>query len=165
MRCMACGEQTLMKEVLHDESAEVTGFEHETLHCPACRTTERRLVFSRGPRQTIVLSAAALDLPQSVGPPSPPTDSFDPVGGECCGGASGGTEPARTASSSREPLRSESSRTAPAAGEFAHAKFAASSLASSPPSSPTSSPASSACSEPPPAAVFLGEGIAAPSAW
>jgi hypothetical protein len=52
MRCMACGEEMVLTAVVADDTMTVEGFEHQTLHCLACRATERRLVFSRGSAET-----------------------------------------------------------------------------------------------------------------
>jgi hypothetical protein len=75
MRCMECGEQMALVAAVPDETATVAGFENETLHCPACGATERRLVFSRTPREP---TWRPVPVPESVepsGPESAPSNS------------------------------------------------------------------------------------------
>lgn len=75
MRCMACGEQMALVAAVPDETTTIAGFENETLHCPACGGTERRLVFSRAPRER---AWCPLPVPESVAsssPESPPSNS------------------------------------------------------------------------------------------
>jgi hypothetical protein len=47
MRCMACGEEMRLVQVVPDDTMPVPGYEHHTLACPGCHDVERRLVFSR----------------------------------------------------------------------------------------------------------------------
>ena len=47
MRCMACGAEMRVVEVVPDETTMVPGYERHTLQCTGCNDTERRLVFSR----------------------------------------------------------------------------------------------------------------------
>jgi hypothetical protein len=47
MRCMACGEEMRVVQVVPDDTMPVPGYEHHTLECPACHEVERRLVFIR----------------------------------------------------------------------------------------------------------------------
>jgi hypothetical protein len=49
---MACGEEMVLTAVASDTAVTVEGFQHQTLQCPACRTTERRYVFTRGSTET-----------------------------------------------------------------------------------------------------------------
>jgi hypothetical protein len=48
MRCMACGAEMILMNVVQDDTMAVPGFEHHTFMCSACQDTEQRLVFSRG---------------------------------------------------------------------------------------------------------------------
>jgi hypothetical protein len=47
MRCMACGEEMRVVQVVPDATMPVAGYEHHTLECPACHEVERRLIFIR----------------------------------------------------------------------------------------------------------------------
>jgi hypothetical protein len=47
MRCMACGEEMRVVQVVPDATMPVPGYEHHTLECPACHEVERRLIFIR----------------------------------------------------------------------------------------------------------------------
>jgi hypothetical protein len=46
MRCMACGEEKVLAEAMPAEDMAVPGFEYQTLECPSCNDTERRLLFT-----------------------------------------------------------------------------------------------------------------------
>ena len=46
MRCLACGAEMDLIEVVPDNTMMVAGYEHQTLQCSACSEVERRLVFS-----------------------------------------------------------------------------------------------------------------------
>src|SRR5262245_52841883 len=46
MRCFLCGEEKVLAEAIPVEDMAVPGFEHQTLECPGCNDTERRLVFT-----------------------------------------------------------------------------------------------------------------------
>jgi hypothetical protein len=48
MRCMACGAEMILMNVVQDDTMAVPGFERQTFMCSACQDTEQRLVFSRG---------------------------------------------------------------------------------------------------------------------
>jgi hypothetical protein len=47
MRCLACGAQMILMNVVEDSTMTVPGFEHHTFICSECHDTERRLVFAR----------------------------------------------------------------------------------------------------------------------
>jgi hypothetical protein len=47
MRCMACGAEMRLMQVVPDDTMMVAGYEHHTLQCTGCDEVERRLVFSR----------------------------------------------------------------------------------------------------------------------
>ena len=47
MRCMLCGADMRLIEVVPDDTAMVAGYERHTLQCTSCNDVERRLVFSR----------------------------------------------------------------------------------------------------------------------
>jgi hypothetical protein len=46
MRCMVCGEEKVLAEAMPAEDMAVPGFEYQTLECPGCDDTERRLLFT-----------------------------------------------------------------------------------------------------------------------
>jgi hypothetical protein len=47
MRCMACGAEMRLMQVVPDDTMMVAGYEHHTLQCTGCDEVERRLVFNR----------------------------------------------------------------------------------------------------------------------
>jgi hypothetical protein len=76
MRCMACGAEMILVNVVQDDTMAVSGFEHHTFMCSACQDTERRLVFSRGepeaetepsPAQPAQPTAPAETIPEEPG--------------------------------------------------------------------------------------------------
>jgi hypothetical protein len=46
MRCLACGAEMDLIEIVPDNTKMVRGYEHQTWQCSSCSETERRLVFS-----------------------------------------------------------------------------------------------------------------------
>jgi hypothetical protein len=46
MRCLSCGAEMDLIEVVPDDTKMVRGYEHQTWQCSSCPETERRLVFS-----------------------------------------------------------------------------------------------------------------------
>jgi hypothetical protein len=46
MRCLACGAEMDLIEIVPDTTKMVRGYEHQTWQCSSCSETERRLVFS-----------------------------------------------------------------------------------------------------------------------
>jgi hypothetical protein len=46
MRCMECGEEKVLAEAMPADDMAVPGFEYQTLECPSCNDTERRLLFT-----------------------------------------------------------------------------------------------------------------------
>jgi hypothetical protein len=51
MRCMACGGEMTLMNVVSDDTMEVPGFEHHTFACSECQDIERRLVFTKHSRE------------------------------------------------------------------------------------------------------------------
>jgi hypothetical protein len=47
MRCVPCGAEMRLVQVVGDDTMMVPGYEHHTFECSACREVERRLVFNR----------------------------------------------------------------------------------------------------------------------
>ena len=46
MRCLACGAEMDLIEVVPDDTKMVRGYEHQTWQCSSCSEIERRLVFN-----------------------------------------------------------------------------------------------------------------------
>jgi len=46
MRCLVCGAEMILTNVVPDDTMEVTGFEHHTFTCSKCEDIEGRLVFT-----------------------------------------------------------------------------------------------------------------------
>jgi hypothetical protein len=71
MRCLACGAEMILMNVVPDDTMAVHGFEHHTFMCSQCRDVERRLVFTRHGRegdsetQPIPVQSAPPIVPQS----------------------------------------------------------------------------------------------------
>src|SRR5262245_63062590 len=47
MRCLACGAEMHLVDVVQDDTMPVPGYEHRTFRCSACGDIEQRLVFTR----------------------------------------------------------------------------------------------------------------------
>ena len=47
MRCMACGAEMILTNVVEDNTMAVPGFEHRTFVCSECQDVEQRLVFAK----------------------------------------------------------------------------------------------------------------------
>src|SRR5271166_1998381 len=45
MRCIACSQNMILLNVVHDRTMMVPGYEHQTLQCSACGESEKRLTF------------------------------------------------------------------------------------------------------------------------
>ena len=52
MRCIACGAELILTNVLPDDTVAVRGVEHHTFICSGCHVTEHRIVFIKGGRET-----------------------------------------------------------------------------------------------------------------
>jgi hypothetical protein len=50
MRCMACGAEMMLMNVVQDDTMAVPGFEHHTFKCSECKDVEQRLVFTKQDR-------------------------------------------------------------------------------------------------------------------
>ena len=66
MRCMVCGEEKVLTEAMPAEDMAVPGFEYQTLECPSCNDTERRLLFTG---RVIVIARRDTETPAA--PPGP----------------------------------------------------------------------------------------------
>ena len=70
MRCMACGAEMHLTQVVEDHTMMVSGYEHRTFQCSACPEVERRLMFSRQelprPAETSGRTAAAATSPAAA---------------------------------------------------------------------------------------------------
>jgi hypothetical protein len=75
MRCMACGAEMALMNVVQDDTMAVSGFEHHTFMCSGCGDVEQRLVFAKpgepssSPAASPVLAKAAEPLPSDAPPP------------------------------------------------------------------------------------------------
>jgi hypothetical protein len=47
MRCVGCGTEMHLVQVVEDDTKMVTGYEHHRLECSGCREIEHRLVFNQ----------------------------------------------------------------------------------------------------------------------
>ncbi len=47
MRCIGCGAEMRLMQVVQDNTMMVPGYEHRTWQCSGCNEIERRLVFTR----------------------------------------------------------------------------------------------------------------------
>src|SRR5215203_1640342 len=57
MRCLACGREMKLVNVVADDRMMVPGFERQTFTCLVCKDTERRFVFNnRGKEHSSVAS-------------------------------------------------------------------------------------------------------------
>jgi hypothetical protein len=74
MRCVACGAETILMNVVRDDSMAVLGFEHHTFRCSGCHNVERGLVFTRHGRET-----ATESLPMDMAPPIAPASKVNGV--------------------------------------------------------------------------------------
>ena len=56
MRCMACGAEMVLMNVVADDTMPVPGFEHHTFMCSECNDVERRLIFTKHGREGDIAS-------------------------------------------------------------------------------------------------------------
>jgi hypothetical protein len=76
MRCMACGAEMVLMNVVQDDTMAVPGFEHHTFTCSECQDVEERLVFTKQNRE----SDTEPMLEQAAPPVAPAsTVQFEPV--------------------------------------------------------------------------------------
>jgi hypothetical protein len=70
MRCMACGAEMRLMQVVPDDTMMVAGYEHHTLQCTGCDEVERRLVFSREktPVESVPAPPAKREAPETKAP-------------------------------------------------------------------------------------------------
>ena len=52
MRCMVCGAEMILTNVVQDDTMEVAGFDHHTFTCSECQDVEERLVFTKQNRES-----------------------------------------------------------------------------------------------------------------
>jgi hypothetical protein len=72
MRCMACGTEMILMNVVPDDTMTVPGFEHHTFSCSDCHDVERRLVFTKRGRQSDVEPMPVHKAPPIVPTPNEP---------------------------------------------------------------------------------------------
>jgi hypothetical protein len=66
MRCLACGTEMVLIEVVENKTLMVRGFEHQTFKCPKCHEIDRRFAFNkRDPAPPIAPCIAEPDGDQS----------------------------------------------------------------------------------------------------
>jgi hypothetical protein len=70
MRCMACGAEMILMNVVRDDAMAVPGFEHHTFACSQCHDVERRLVFTKHGRE-----ADTQPMPVQAAPPIVPAST------------------------------------------------------------------------------------------
>jgi hypothetical protein len=76
MRCMACGAEMHVVQVVPDDTMMVPGYEHHTLQCSGCSDTERRLVFNREAAERAA-AAETESVPVVPPPEAVPTTNTD----------------------------------------------------------------------------------------
>jgi hypothetical protein len=74
MRCMACGAEMILMNVVQDETVGVPGFEHHTFRCPNCHDVERRLVFTKRGRESDAELTPMHKAPSIVPTPMAPNE-------------------------------------------------------------------------------------------
>jgi hypothetical protein len=67
MRCMACGGEMILMNVVQDDAMAVPGFEHHTFMCSECQDVEQRLVFMKHGRERYTVP-----MPVQAAPPIVP---------------------------------------------------------------------------------------------
>jgi hypothetical protein len=67
MRCVGCGAEMILANVVQDDTMKVLGFERHSFRCVKCHDVDRRLVFIKHGRQD-----DAEPLPVHTAPPSVP---------------------------------------------------------------------------------------------
>jgi hypothetical protein len=71
MRCLVCGAEMILTNVVPDDTMEVTGFEHHTFTCSECQDVEGRLVFAEQGR-----GGDVEPMPEQVAPPVVPASTM-----------------------------------------------------------------------------------------
>ena len=51
MHCTACDAELILTHVVSENTVALRGFEHHTFSCSGCRSTVRRVVFTRHGRE------------------------------------------------------------------------------------------------------------------
>jgi hypothetical protein len=74
MRCLACGIEMQLLDVVPDANAPVPGYAHYSFECPGCHDRETRLLFGRAPPKP-----APPPAPEHVMAPSPVSRPVAPV--------------------------------------------------------------------------------------
>ena len=73
MRCLACGADMNLIDVVQDETIAVPGFEHHTFTCSGCGDVERRLAFravgENSGEPPVVHAAPSISPEPAVGQP------------------------------------------------------------------------------------------------
>jgi hypothetical protein len=69
MRCLACGADMILLNVVRDDTMPVAGFEHHTFMCSQCHDVERRLAFNKPSEQ----EPAPVEMAPPLAPALAPT--------------------------------------------------------------------------------------------
>jgi hypothetical protein len=77
MRCLTCGAEMDLIEVVPDTTMMVAGYEHHTLQCSACSEVERRLVFSGRDALLQPQKFPAREAPSAPPPAAPAADGAE----------------------------------------------------------------------------------------
>ena len=72
MRCVGCGAEMILANVVRDDTMKVLGFERHSFRCVKCHDIDRRLVFIKHGRQD-----DAEPLPMHTAPASVPASPDD----------------------------------------------------------------------------------------
>jgi hypothetical protein len=68
MRCMVCGAEMILTNVVRDDAMALLGFERHSFRCSSCHDVDRRLVFIKHGRQD-----DAEPMPLHAAPPIAPS--------------------------------------------------------------------------------------------
>lgn len=72
MRCLACGSEMHLTNVVRDDTMPVAGFERHTFMCPACGDVEQRLTFTKDTRHSL-----GKHVPVHPAPPLSPASTLE----------------------------------------------------------------------------------------
>ena len=84
MRCMVCGAEMTLTNVVRDETTAVAGFQRHSFLCPSCNDVEHRLIFAK-PEDEARDAAEGDSLAAHPAPPISPTADGQGEGGPPAG--------------------------------------------------------------------------------
>jgi hypothetical protein len=67
MRCISCGDEMRLVQVVEDKTKMVKGYEQHTFECSGCREIEHRLVFAEGWKGPVRRNARIVPHPKYEG--------------------------------------------------------------------------------------------------